>query len=227
MIVCDRLGWSFVIHWVDRLWSLGWLFVICWVGRLWSFVIHRLIVFNRFGWSFVIGWVDYLWSFWLFIIIFDCLWSFVIFCDCLWSFVIVCDHLWSFVLICDRLWSFVIVCDHLWLVVIVNWLQFLDRLKWQIFILLTFSLSIWILNIVLHFVVVVDEFVLNISNHWYLASFFVSIMSFYLAFGHLFDWSYHLVFVQGWWHFILVIYFWSYHLVFIQGWFHFHFGHFW
>ena len=45
-----------------------------------------------------------------------------------------------------------------------------------------------------------------------LASFLVSTMSSYLAFGHSFDWSYHFVFIQGWCHFILVIHFWSYHL---------------
>ena len=112
------------------------------------------------------------------LIVCDCLWSFVIVCDpcncsrlfliiCdwllgwsfvihlvdrLWSFVIVCDRLWSFELIvCDRLWLFVIVFDHLWLVVIVNWLHFLDCLKWQIFIVLAFSLPNSILNIVLLF----------------------------------------------------------------------------
>ena len=41
----------------------------------------------------------------------------------------------------------------------------------------------------------------------FLASFFVSIMSSYLAFVHSFDWSYHFVFIQGWCHFILVIHF--------------------
>ena len=86
----------------------------------------------------------------------------------------------------------------------------------------------------------------------FLASFLVSTMSSYLAFGHSFDWSYHFVFIQGWCHFILVIHFWSYHLfhtgmvpfsfwllsslIFLliissalpfvfQGWCHFHLSH--
>jgi hypothetical protein len=57
------LGWSFVIHWVDRLWSvrlivcnpLGWSFVIKWVDRLRSI---ELIIGDQLGWSFVIHLVD-------------------------------------------------------------------------------------------------------------------------------------------------------------------------
>ena len=91
---------------------------------------------------YVIGWVDRLWRLG---------WSFVI------SWV---DHLWSVeLIICDQLgWSFVISwVDRLWSVDIVNWLHFLDCLKWQIFIVLTFSLPNWIL---------LWDFCLNIFNHW-------------------------------------------------------------
>ena len=83
LIVCNQLGWLFVLSkLVDRLWSIGlivcnrfgWWFVIHWVDRFWSV---GLIVCDPLGWLFVIYWVDHLWSVGL------------IFCDPLWLFVII------------------------------------------------------------------------------------------------------------------------------------------